>query len=134
MQLAKTDECFVCGEQNRAGIRAPFRSNLDLLCSFCTVSLEDRFQGWGKIVHGGILAALLDEACIYAAKGLGGKAVTAELRLRYFKPVPCGHRMTLFGEVVEQRRRIVRARSRAVLGGEVCVEAEAKLFIDPGRG
>lgn len=129
MLVTKTDGCFVCGEDNRHGLQATFRSNGDLLCSFGSVVLGDSFQGWGQIVHGGILSALLDEACIYAAMGLGQQAVTAELQVRYRKPVPCGHQVIIFGEVIKHRRQMVQARSRLVLAGEVHAEAEARLFL-----
>ena len=129
MQLSKTGNCFVCGNDNRHGLRATFQSNGDLMCSFGSVLLGETFQGWGQIVHGGILAALLDEACIYAVMSLGQQAVTAELQVRYRKPVPCGQVVTLFGEVLKHRRQVVMARSRLVLAGEVYAEAEARLFL-----
>lgn len=129
MQLTKTENCFVCGEDNRHGLQAIFQSNGDLLCSFGSVVLAETFQGWGQIVHGGILAALLDEACIYAAMSLGKKAVTAELQIRYRRPVPCGCQITLFGEVIKHRKQLVLACSRLVLAGEVCAEAEARIFL-----
>lgn len=130
MQLSKTDSCFVCGGHNPMGIKASFQTDHDLLCAFSRVTLEEHFQGWGRIAHGGVLAALLDETCIYAAMGLGGQAVTAELQVRYRKPVPCGCEITLFGEVLSHRRRIVRVRARLVVSGDICAEAEARLFID----
>ncbi len=129
MQLSKTENCFVCGDDNRHGLQARFQSNGELMCSFGSVLIGKTFQGWGMIVHGGILAALLDEACIYAAMPLGQQAVTAELQVRYRKPVPCGQVVTLFGEVLTHRRQVVTARSRLVLTGEVYAEAEARLFL-----
>lgn len=130
MQLDRTDGCFVCGENNRMGIQACFHANPDLLCSFARVVLPSHFQGWGEIVHGGVLAALLDEACIYAALGLAPKAVTAELQVRYRKPVSCGEAVAIFGEVVSHRRMVVTARSRLVMAGEVHATAEARIFLD----
>jgi uncharacterized protein (TIGR00369 family) len=132
MDLVRTPGCFVCGENNETGIGARFMAIPGMLCSFARLSLVDRFQGWDSIVHGGIIAALLDEACIYAALGTGKKAVTAELTTRYRKPVPCGQEVSLFGEVVMYRRQIARARARLVLGGEVCAEADARLFLGIG--
>jgi uncharacterized protein (TIGR00369 family) len=129
MVLTKTENCFVCGEKNRKGLQAAFQTNSDLLCSFGSVVLAETFQGWGNIVHGGILAALLDEACIYAAMSLEKQAVTAELQIRYRKPVPCGCQVTLFGEVISHRKQIVLARARLVLGGEIYTEAEARIFL-----
>lgn len=130
MELVQTDDCFVCGGNNHMGLRASFQSHSELLCSFARVPLGLHFQGWEAIVHGGILAALLDEACIYAALGLNRRAVTAELQVRYHKPVPCGCEAVLFGEVAGYRRTVANARSRLVVAGEVCATAEARLFLD----
>jgi uncharacterized protein (TIGR00369 family) len=129
VNLTKADGCFVCGQDNDNGLQAAFRFNATLLFSFCRLTLDDRFQGWQGVVHGGILAALLDEACIYAALGVGPKPVTADLKVRYRRPVPCNAAVTLFGEVVERRRQVVRARARLVCNGKVHAEAEGRIFL-----
>ena len=47
---------------------------------------EEFLQGQG-LVHGGILAALLDSALGQAVESLGAKVVTAELSVSYLRPV-----------------------------------------------
>jgi uncharacterized protein (TIGR00369 family) len=129
VNLSKADSCFVCGQDNAGGLQAPFRFNTRYLFSFCQLTLDERFQGWQGVVHGGILAALLDEACIYAALGVGPRPVTADLKVRYRRPVPCHAAVTLFGEVVQRRRQIVHARARLVYNGRVRAEAEGRVFL-----
>jgi uncharacterized protein (TIGR00369 family) len=129
MELMKNDRCFVCGPNNDAGLRAVFQRDDQRHLAFGRLCLAEPFQGWRGRVHGGVLAALLDEACIYASLGLGGNPVTADLQVRYLLPVPCGCEVTLFGEVVEWRKKLVKAHSRLVLDGRIHAEGQARIIL-----
>ena len=55
-----SDMCFVCGRNNPAGLYMQFFDNgLDEVISNYTV--PERYQSYPGIVHGGILASMLDE-------------------------------------------------------------------------
>jgi len=60
--------------------------------------------------------------------GSGLQVVTSELKLRFRAPVPTGSLVTVIGEVVAERRRLVDARGRLELDGKVMAEAEVTLF------
>jgi uncharacterized protein (TIGR00369 family) len=81
------------------------------------------------VVHGGIIAALLDEACIYAGLGIGKQLVTAELTVRYKKPLPVGEEIIITGEVVEKRRKVLRIKAQIMVADDVYAEAESRVFI-----
>jgi uncharacterized protein (TIGR00369 family) len=129
MDLDKDRGCFVCGPENTSGLQAVFSCDKELLQSFCRLTIGDQFQGWQDIVHGGVIASLLDEACIYAGRALAETLVTAELSVRYRKPVSVGQEVTIQGEVVERRRKVLRVKARLEAAGELCAEADAKLFL-----
>ena len=129
MEVTRTDGCFVCGQDNDTGLQAIFNTDRENHRSFCRVTLDGRFQGWQDVVHGGVIASLLDEACIYAGIGLGKQLVTAELSVRYKKPLPVGQEVVVTGEVVEQRRKILRIKAQLTLDGEVHAEAESRVFL-----
>ncbi len=80
-------------------------------------------------MHGGVIAALLDEACIYAGRSLAESLVTAELAIRYRKPVTVGQQVTIRGEVVEKRRKVLRVKATLEVDGALCAEADAKVFL-----
>lgn len=94
--------------------------------------------GHPGIVHGGLLATLLDEglarACFPALPNKVG--VTANLQINYRKPCPAGSYVVLRAETtkVEGRKAWVRGwielLGEGVEEGERLVEAEA-LFIEP---
>ena len=90
--------------------------------------IED-FQGWAGIVHGGLVATVLDEAMIYAAVAKGLKCVTGEITVRYVKPVSTGATYALKGRFLEDKGRIVLAESFLVDGdGKEVARATGKLF------
>lgn len=129
MNLDKDRGCFVCGPDNATGLQAVFTCDKELKKSFCRLTIEEPFQGWHSIVHGGIIASLLDEACIYAGRALADTLVTAELSVRYRKPVPVGQEIIVSGEVLEQRRKILKVRSCLEVNDEVYAEADGRIFL-----
>jgi len=77
---------------------------------------EEFLQGQG-LVHGGILAALLDSALGQAVESLGAKVVTAELSVSYLRPVREGVLLAR-GWVVHPGRHLLHAAGEAVLEGK----------------
>ncbi len=124
--------CFVCGEKNPIGLKLELRTDPDRGESAAEVTFAKHLQGWAGIVHGGFVAAVLDEAMIYAAGAKGLKCVTAEITVRYVKPASTGVAYALKGRFVEDKGRIVLAES-ALLDpkGLVIARATGKLFKVP---
>jgi len=91
--------------------------------------IPSRYQGWRDVIHGGILATLLDEACVHACRTIGPFPVTAEISVKFKKPVPPGAEIFVRGEVIQQRRRVLLARGRLEINGQVYAEAEAKVLL-----
>ena len=121
--------CFVCGEKNAAGLKLRIRTDPKRGESAAEVKFAEHFQGWAKIVHGGLLATVLDEAMIYAAGAKGLKCVTGEVIVRYVKPVSTGVAYTLKGRFVEDKGRIVLAESELLdSDGQEVATATGKLF------
>lgn len=69
------------------------------------------FQGWKDVVHGGILATLLDEAMTRLAWIVCGGALTAEMTVRYLKPAAIGEKLYITGEIVKESRKLVEMRA-----------------------
>jgi uncharacterized protein (TIGR00369 family) len=121
--------CFVCGARNEAGLKLSLRTDPERGASEVEVIFPERFQGWEGVVHGGLLATVLDEAMIYAAGAKGFRCVTGEITVRYVTPVRTGARCTVRGRFLEDKGRIVLAESE-VLGpdGGTAARASGKLF------
>jgi uncharacterized protein (TIGR00369 family) len=107
--------CFVCGSRNPDGLRIAFEYPEKGLCR-SVFTPPRKFQGWSGILHGGIIATLLDEALAHAAGGAersiaGEGAVTAELSVRFIKPVRIGEPAFLEGRVVAENGRVIECAS-----------------------
>ena len=130
--MIKDNGCFVCGPANERGLRAEFTIDREARAASSRLALPAWSQGWRGVVHGGILSTLLDEACVHACRTVGPHPVTAELTVRFRKPVPVAAEISVRGEVVEVRRRVLQARARLEIGGESYAEAEARVMLVEG--
>ncbi len=126
------DRCFGCGQANEQGLRLTFHRLAD-----GTIETVHRAAphhcGLDTVVHGGIQATILDEVMGVAAQlALPADAsdlacVTAEMNLRYRRPVP-------MADEVVARARVERIDGRdyhvtgAIVGpdGEALTEATSR--------
>lgn len=103
MKLPRTKSCFVCGLNNPIGL------NLDLESDGRVVRARfaprPEHAGFKDTVHGGLISTVLDEAMVWAV-GVRTKrfAYSAELTMRFFKPVRPGMELVAQGEVTAVRR------------------------------
>jgi len=128
-KVAADSGCFICGERNPIGFKAAISVDQDQATSWTRVRLTADFQGWQDVIHGGVLAALLDEVCIYACRTRADQCVTAELQVRFRKPVPVGSEVEVFGQLVNCERKIWQAAAQLKIDGTLFAEAQAKVYI-----
>ncbi len=128
MQIVDDHRCFVCGRENQIGLKAEFALDPERRRAETRVSIGAEFQGWQGITHGGIVSALLDEICAQACMCCGLTVVTSEIKIRYKAPVPTGSVVTVIGEVVGERRRLVDAKGWVELDGKIMAEAEVVMY------
>lgn len=60
----------------------------------------ERYQGAPGIVHGGLVASILDEACAQVARQAVSPAVTSRLEIRYLAPVPIEQELRIGAELL----------------------------------
>ncbi len=88
------------------------------------------------VVHGGIVATLLDAAATFVLIALDGDDwSTVDLRIDYLRPVPAGP-LRVAGEVVHAGRRVGRASAAlsCVPSGQDCARATGTFVRAPTRG
>src|SRR5688572_5018171 len=121
--------CFVCGLENPAGLHLHFYDNgADEVRALYTV--DENYNSYPGVVHGGIVAAMLDEAAgrVIMARDVNRFMVTATLNIRYRKPVPTQTEVLITSKLVKDRGRMAQSHSEIrLLDGSVCAEAEATL-------
>jgi uncharacterized protein (TIGR00369 family) len=128
-------DCFVCGVENHYGLALAFyeRGTGEVVCR---VRLPDRYQGFPGLAHGGVLAAMLDEAAMRAAMAGDDQRfmLTARMTIHYRKPVPVGEPLELVGRLLKQSGRLSTAQAQLRLpDGSLAAEAEAVLVDYPDR-
>ena len=109
MEIEVDPYCFVCGPDNPEGLHATFECRDGRATGRYLARPEH--QGYTGISHGGILAALLDEAMVYAAASLGKWVTTAEMTVRYTRPAVTGQVLSISAEVTRHQRRLVECRA-----------------------
>jgi uncharacterized protein (TIGR00369 family) len=133
MALAWGNGCFVCGKENPDGLRLDFEvdeANRSIETSWVPA---EAYQGYKGILHGGMVATLLDEVVGKLSTLIGMPAVTAEMTVRYVKPVPTGRPLRVRGRIIEDRRRLLLGESEAILeDGTVAATAALKLVKEKG--
>ncbi|MHB1505087.1 MAG: PaaI family thioesterase [Sulfobacillus sp.] len=132
MQLVDDRGCLICGADNPIGLQVHFEVD-DGRCSARLV-LPELVQGWRQVAHGGVVSALLDEAMFYALAEAGWRGMTAQMTVRFLKPVPLGVELSLTAERTQLHRRLGRAKSRLCHGDDVLAEAEGTFLATRQEG
>jgi acyl-coenzyme A thioesterase PaaI-like protein len=83
------------------------------------------FQGGPGLVHGGIIALLIDHAMGYVANQSDRPAMTASLTLRYRRPTPLGEPLTVAVRLDREVGRKLHLSATISAGGHVTAEADA---------
>lgn len=126
-------QCFVCGLANPFGLQLRFYvlGPGELEVSY---TVPEHYQGFPGMVHGGIVAAMLDEVCgrVFIGEAPPRFMYTARLEVRYRQHVPVGVPLRLVGHAVKDRGRAATATAE-IYGpdGVLLAEAEALLVNVP---
>ena len=127
--------CFVCGRDNALGLRARWWSDPASGEARGELAIPEPFNGFPGIVHGGVVAALLDEAMVRSALLDGGfddLMVTARMEVTYLRPVPTGAPVVAAGRTVRRAGRRATAEAELRLAdGTVAARAGALLVQAP---
>jgi len=125
--LPHTHSCFVCGESNQAGLRLRFHTDGQIVRTEFVPRPEH--IGFKQIVHGGVIATLLDEIMVWAcAVQTRQFAFCAELNVRFQHSLRPGEKAIATAELVNNRRnRIFEAKGELRnLSGSVLATATGK--------
>jgi uncharacterized protein (TIGR00369 family) len=117
----------VCGKNNAIGLHLRFQLDGDI--THTEFVPQPDHQGYDGVVHGGILAAVLDDAMANCLWLRGIAAVTAKMALRYREPVRVGARLLVYGRLVQEREKTAIAEGWVTTSeGARIVEATGTFF------
>lgn len=126
--------CFACGPGNAGGLRLEFRviedSGDDHVFAEWTPNPAVH-QGWPHTVHGGLVAALLDEGAAYVAYVRDQRAATARLNIRFHGPALIDDPLRIDARLTRATRRLmeVHAWVSVLSTGSTIAEADVSLML-----
>jgi acyl-coenzyme A thioesterase PaaI-like protein len=94
------NHCFGCGTANPQGLHLTFTidtSNPDAITATAHFQLDRMHEGPPGHIHGGIIAALLDEAMSKLNRPLNVLAMTRHMEIDYLRPTPLYKPLVLVG-------------------------------------
>lgn len=127
--------CFLCGRQNEIGLKMEWYNNLDTNQVESTVTIPEQFNGYPGIVHGGIIAAILDETAGRAVMLDGdfdNLFVTLKLKITYRNFTPTQTPLTAVGWIAYRGNRSIEVAAELRLpDGTVTAECKAVVVRPP---
>ena len=139
MEVTFDGHCFGCGPLNDDGLQLKFTPGPD--GSVAEYVFPERFQSWGGMAHGGMVALMLDEAVGWAAWHAGHPGVTGRLQVSFRRPLRLGEAVRIVGKVDSTRRTLVYASAyvenrddHSRVADATATLMEAKTTIDPSVG
>jgi acyl-CoA thioesterase FadM len=121
-----TGQCFGCSTVNSYGLRLRFYLSENGCYTKC--SIPDYLCGIDGIVHGGMIALLLDEVSQWTIIArLGKMGLTREISVRYLKPVPTNTEIVVEAkiEIQDEKDTVLRSTIRSK-DNELLAEGESR--------
>ena len=104
--------CFICGLENPVGLHLHIYETEPGVVESQYIA-PDHFQGYPGVLHGGIVAAIIDEVSGRAQMGsdpLNPRFMfTGKLEVKYRKNVPIGKMLKIIGKAVKNKRNLAES-------------------------
>ncbi|MFC2059942.1 PaaI family thioesterase [Chloroflexota bacterium] len=120
--------CFGCGGDNPIGLKLSFQwDGKTARTEFTPTKL---YQGWAGLVHGGIIACILDEAMGNAAVLAGMNCVTARMQVQLRRMALVDETLIITSSLTKKTRKLVEAKAAIHLqDGTLIAEGTATQFV-----
>ena len=129
--------CFMCGRDNKFGLKMVWYNNPETNQVEATVTVPEQFNGYPGIVHGGIVAAILDETAGRAVMLDGdfdNLFMTLRLNLTYRKPTPTDTALKVIGWLEHKGHRGMKVAAKLLLpDGTLTTECNAVVIKPTGE-
>lgn len=124
--------CFACGPSHPEGLRLHFIMGPagEARAVWHPSAL---YQSYAGCVHGGVLATLLDSSMVHGLFAQGVVGVTAEMTVRYLRPVMISAPVYLAGWVTTRRHGLYLCQAEIRQASYAAAQAKAKFMAMPGQ-
>ncbi len=118
-------DSFFCGLERNDGLQLKMMYGEGIVC--CDVNIDNRFQGYSDVLHGGMIFGILDVIIWYAIfMGTKKIAMTRHTEMDFLKPVMCNTPYVAKGKFLNIEERDIFATAWiADQNGEICARVNA---------
>lgn len=135
MELPHTAGCLVCGRQNPHGMRLSLHVD-EVGAVRAEFVPRPEHIGFEGIIHGGVLATVLDEAMVWAATWAGKRfCVAGEMAVRFRRSAAVGQPLMVEARVASAASkrpgtpRLIHAEGRIVDGGGALIAESSGKYV-----
>ena len=119
--------CTVCSSENKQGLQLDFRvaGDNEIVADFI---YEDSLEGYPGILHGGVIATILDGAmtnCLFAQRHT---ALTADFRIRFRHPVAVGIPARVRAWIIRSTPPIFEVKAEIIQDDQIATTSTAKFM------
>jgi uncharacterized protein (TIGR00369 family) len=130
MQSRIHSNCVVCSSSNHRGLQLEFEP-ADGGRVQARFGCDEAFEGYEGVLHGGVLAALLDGAMTNCMFAHGIPAVTGQLSIRFRHPVLAGKEATVHAWLEQSWPPLHLLKAEIVQGAQIKATASGKFMEQP---
>lgn len=130
LKTLSNHNCFGCSPHNATGLQMKFFTNQKSLVSLVTV--PEHLCGWDRLVHGGVIATILDEIMSWSAITMLKRIIlTKSMTVDFVKPVYIDNELKVEGKVLEHKSE----RDARMAGflyntkGELCARSQGSFAL-----
>ena len=92
---------------------------------------DPRYTGYDGYLHGGVISSLLDGAMTNWLLASGRRSMTADLSVRFQRPVVIGEPVDIRAHLEQSRRAVDVLQAELLQQGQVCATAVGKFMKHP---
>ena len=119
--------CFVCSGSNPMGLALRYAPQRDGSVSASFLG-NSALEGYSGLLHGGLIAAMLDGAMTNCLFARGIRGLTAELKVRYHESVAASEEVLLQAWLDDDAHGLYQLRANLTQGGAVKDSATGKFM------
>lgn len=127
--------CFLCGKDNPHGLKMVWYNDYDTQTVFADVTISEYYRSYPGIVHGGIVATLLDETSGRAtmlSDDIENLMVTLKMEVVYKQITPTNTPLKVVGRVIKGTSKRAQVEAQILLpDGSVSASCTALVYQMP---
>ncbi|MBP1626992.1 MAG: hypothetical protein H6Q00_1467 [Holophagaceae bacterium] len=127
------EHCIVCWDRHPFGLKVAYHA-VNQHTVEGSFPCGKSYEGYGGVIHGGIVSSLLDGAMANCILAKGLEAYTVDLRLRFRGAVRAGVDALIRGEWLRNEGPLHLLQASLSQEGKILVTARAKFFVGNPTG